>query len=91
MKSRKAFIRKYRNDRFFESTCPLSRAGVPEGEPVLTDYPIYPRYLLSVSLICALNDSKKGSPWGELAPEASEGGGMKIKNSNLPYIMTTLR
>jgi hypothetical protein len=44
-----------RNDRFFESILPSHRCrGVPEGEHLLMDYLILPRYLLAISLIGAL-------------------------------------
>ena len=41
------------------------------------DIVIFPEYVLSVSLMCALKLMRSGSPLGELAAQQTEGGGIR--------------
>ena len=49
----------------------------PRESLLINGIVIFPGYVLSVSLMCALKLMRSGSPLGELAPQASEGGGIR--------------
>ena len=50
---------------------------LPRESLLNNDIVIFPEYVLSVSLMCALKLMRSGSPLGELAAQQTEGGGIR--------------
>ena len=53
------------------------RGALPRESLLNNDIVIFPEYVLSVSLMCALKLMRSGSPLGELAAQQTEGGGIR--------------